>query len=387
MLTDNINRAAYFWSMLCFVFVSSIALYFVCRYLRRIIIRELSYDGVKNLVACRKAYNPEVITEDAKIERLNELSANEISAILYLYVGLESCCDLFLDFTALRWLSSQFDSHEFTVHCLRVLVYFPSETTRLEQIMGKIKRTRDLSIADSFFLYQFSGIKLIRQTTSISSVGWNRMYEINAGTRELKTVIRQLWSESDIQISQLHWIAKRQIRLEAQWSELLTEYPNSAPAHADYAKFLMEACSNFQKTARVNAKVDRLNDSGGMTVDSCFVAFVRLFPQYLKSRILNTRGNFLYKLTSGDHSSYNGSQSSSQGDYFSPELHLTSAIVRHPRLRLALEQTLQTLCPNSFRILRDTMLFMTIGTLILFTLVFGNFFKIFDASTFQASYS
>jgi PAS domain S-box-containing protein len=390
MLDLEMIYNAYFIVMLLFLIGIIPLVYAFEMRRRRLIVRQLAYDGETNYIDRRQQLNTEAISDDEKFERLGVLPLSQTRVLPYLYVGLEKCCDLFLDFALLRWLSLNFESQLVTLHSLRVLVYFPGETSRMEQIINQVKDTATLSIADSYFLYQLNRIKLIRQTSTISSVGWNRISDVSNGTRELKMVVRELWTEQDIQISQLRWVATARLRLEAQWHELLVEYPNSAPTHAEYAKFLMECCSNYRDAARANARVSALNDNTGLTVDSCFLMFLRTHPHYLKMGIISAHGHLRHQgrdRGSHEQASNPGVSDGSDDSNFLPELWFTTAIVKHAKLRLAFEQMLQKSRPTTHRILRDVMALSLVATFVLFTGLLAGLYSFYDSSAFQASYS
>jgi guanylate cyclase len=136
-------------------------------------------------------------------------------------------------------------------------------------------------------------------------------------------------------------MAKMRRMLESLWMEVLDEFPNSSLAHLGYAEFLMECCCDFTEAARIKCKTDKIENHRWRAVDKCFLAFIRLFPQYIKYEILNYHGDMLRSRTSESHTSsrFSGKIDTFDAD-FAPEAYLDANTLNYAPLRLALEQPL-----------------------------------------------
>jgi hypothetical protein len=152
MIFPEINQDAYFFAILAFLVLSSLGFYFLLDHQRQRIVIDLAYDGRQNVIDRDYKWSEGTLTEDEKDERLARLNLTEDAAILYLYVGLDGCCDLVLDFSLVRYIVNRFSSTSALIHCLRFLVYFPSETSRLDNLLNRLKGMRDISVSESYFI-------------------------------------------------------------------------------------------------------------------------------------------------------------------------------------------------------------------------------------------
>jgi uncharacterized damage-inducible protein DinB len=262
--------------------------------------------------------------------------------ILFLYFGLDGSCDLFIDFSRVQYIARIFsNSPSVLIHCLRVLVYFPKETERMESLMNLAKKIKHVSLSESFFLWQFTRVNLVRQTTTIQAAAI-RSSTLKIASRELANAMKQFWTDNDAQILHMRWMAQRRAGLESQWREILEEFPNSGEAHRGYAEFLLESCCNFSETARMKCKTERIENHQWRALDKCFISFVRLFPQYIKHDIMNHHGMFTHRGTAESQGSSRLSGGIDSFDInFAPEAYLDAGSLKYAQLRLALEQPLR----------------------------------------------
>jgi guanylate cyclase len=260
----------------------------------------------------------------------------------------------------------------------------------LDALLRRVKGNRDLSISDYFFLFQMGKIKVTRQTSSGASThALARLFQIHAETRELANAMRQFWLDNDVLIPQIRWISERRRVLEARWGEIIDEYPNSSSVHNNYAEFLLECCCDFSLAARAKCRVERIEDNTYRSVDQCFTSFVRVFPQYLRFGILSPHGNFRSGRGAEGHESFQreGSSVATSSANFSFEDYLPQSVMKHARMRLALENTLRGVnAQTRVWVVR----FCVLGCVVTFGLLTGLFaglYNLFSSSIGRAEFS
>jgi hypothetical protein len=328
------------------------------------------------------------LTDEEKDQRIAALGLNEEAAILYLFVGLDGCCDLVLDFSMIRFILNRFPSTDALVQVLRFLVYFPCEASRLDTLLTKAKKMRDLSISQFYILYQINKVQLLRQTSSISTAAAARVQELSAATRELTNSVRQFWTEPAVPLSYLRWISDQRTSLESRWREVMQEFPNSSTSHQEYARFLLECSADFHETAHVRMRMRHIEDGSYRAVDLCFVAFVRLYPQYLRMGVMTIRGTFMHQL--GEDSQNSGKHAisaDSTDDNYAAAAFLADSMISHAKLKIALEQSLKSSSPTSHVAILVVGIYVVLGQLVALTVGFALLFGTYDSTSNRVSFS
>jgi hypothetical protein len=114
-----------------------------------------------------------------------------------LYFGLDGCCDMLIDFSLIRYMIATCPNvPSIIIHSLRIVVCFPRETELLDRLLEMVKGLKQKSIVENSFLWQFTGMKLIRQTAATTGAAVNTAHLLKS-TRELTADLRQFWTSPD----------------------------------------------------------------------------------------------------------------------------------------------------------------------------------------------
>jgi PAS domain S-box-containing protein len=383
MVDDNlIGHDIYFFAVLAVDCLVVVLTGFICANWKARVRRVLAYDGVKNIVEMDEQPSEDAEPmEGEKQERLMSLGLSESEAIAYLYFGLDGCCDLLLDLSLVRFVIAQFpNSANALVHSMRIVVCFPTQTDVMERLLEQTKAMKSLSVSERYLLWQFSRVRIIRQASSTAAAAV-KAGQLLQETRELSGAMQQFWQTPNTAIWHLRWMASKRRQLEAQWRELLEEFPNSAAVHDGFCEYQLECCCHFDAAARTKCKIDLLGKKSWRAVDKCFVAFVRTFPAYIKSGVLDHTGALLRHGEGGTQAS---SKAMKIGEVsvvnFAPEPYLDCGVLRHTRLRVALEIPLAEVRTAS----HHWLIRLGVGALLLqvtaFIVVFALLYFLFDSA-------
>jgi len=279
------------------------------------------------------------------------LEKNIYRLFMYMRVGLSECCDLFTDFSLLKHILQKSDDTRVLCFCMRLLTFFPSEDRFLNRIFSLIARIRDLSYRNKFMLYQVQRIKILRQSSSSTNSALEKLTKMKQLTKQCENDVKGFWKNDNYGTAFFEYIGNSTNGLKALWRELLEDYPNSITHHEEYCRFLIECTTDIQEAVVMKYKIGLLETGSNFAVDYCFRSMVRLFPQYLKRKIMDVRGNMILKKVQkkGSHNQSGNSNSvdslSSLTDIdFRLEEELGKSLVSQAKMRLALQYS-----TNGFR--------------------------------------
>jgi guanylate cyclase len=286
---------------------------------------------------------------------------------------------MLIDFSLVRFVVATFpNSADALVHYMRILLCFPSQTDFLERLMDQMKGIKTLSTAQQYWLWQFSRVRVLRLTASTpgAAVKTGQLLKL---TRELSTGMQQFWASPTFSLEHLQWTSGLRRQLDAQWMELLEEFPNATAVLDGFCEFQLESSSRFHAAAQTKHRIDLIGKSSWKALDKCFVAFARMFPIYLKNGVLTHAGAFARRGGSGTHSSSKGGAASSDGN-FAAEAYLENGVLRHARLRLALESPLNAIRPAAAVWLFWFGIVAFCMQLAAFAAVIGSVYLLFDSA-------
>jgi len=284
------------------------------------------------------------MTEEEKIERLNSLGFDSglFKLRMYIHYGLSKNCDLFNDFSLIRFALQRYEDPSLFCYCIKFLSYFPSEDRLMSKSFNEVLKSRTLKLEEKFMLYQVHRIKLLRQSSSSNS-SIDRLIKMKHLSKQCEGDIKSFWKNTHNGSSFFHFAQESTDSLKSLWIELLNDFPNSTNHHEEYCRFLIECVTDIQEAVVIKYKIGLIETGSSFAVDHCFKSMVRCFPQYLKKGILDMKGNFLSRKkksgsqgpTSNSHS-YGSSNSLIDIDARLEE-EIGKALVSQIKLRLALQ--------------------------------------------------
>jgi hypothetical protein len=276
-------------------------------------------------------------------------------AIKYLAVGIAEQSDLFLDMSLVKYIAD----HHHTAKCFclitQLLSYFPHESRLFQYFFSQTCNFPNLKMEQRFLLFQVYQVKNIRESSSSSDLIL-KFYETKTLVKRGSSLSKKLWTNPNVPLSFFYQIKKDTDQIHGLYLELINKYPNNARLYEDYSYFLIEYSTDFIGGLKKKYQGNLINEGQYFAVDNSFRSLVASFPAYLKSKILNAKGDFIghevksiKPPNSSSHSSDNHSQHFDVSDRNSidenfntdAEEHLGITSFSHPRLRLACQKALK----------------------------------------------
>ena len=129
-------------------------------------------------------------------------------------MGLNKCCDLFVDFSLVRYISDEFPKDNIIYECLRIMTFFPNGSDLPSVLLMKFNKSKTLNVVHKYLLFQVYIALFSRQTYSTNSTA-SKLGELKTTSRDLEVQMMRIWSESYLGLGNLHQLAKRRHFLTA----------------------------------------------------------------------------------------------------------------------------------------------------------------------------
>lgn len=343
----------------------------------------LNEDGTKST---------EVPSDDERMDRLTslQLDQNEAKALQCLDYITAHNITAYLDFFLIKFIIQYHHSINALCHCIRILACFPPQSRNLNLLFNEAVQHRDMSFTHRFFLMQVQKIKLLRQSASSTQAG-ERMKDLKQQTKELESTMQNFWLMPQAEFGFLIGTGNRLKKTNVLWDESLAEFPNSIQYIEESTNFLIECSTDFVEAVKSKHKIDLIEAGKNFNVDMCFRQFVRTFPAYFKSKVIDLKGNFIFnqKVQKGangnqsvqsTNSNSNEQFSSSSSSSSMSELEVAveegigKMLINQSKIRLALQRATETRKANTHTllVLVTILLFLAALVLSIFILVFFN---------------
>jgi len=324
----------------------------------------LAYNGfLNNSSADNKNNIVSNLSEEEKNSRLSLIidGTSESNIKLLLHIGFSHACDMFLDFSLIKYISQNSNDKNILLMIIRILAYFPTESRLLNSLIHISQKRRDLSQSDRFLLYQIKKIKILRQASSSSNAAIDRLMKMKNQTKQCELEAKSFWRNNITNITDLKSYFKTVSKNEALWEETLSDFPNSISHYEEYVRFLIECSTNFERAVQIKHKISLIESGTNFSVDRCFRSMIRTNPIYLKKKILDLKGNFIMNKASNEesnHSSNGNSWSGSSSGSYDIDIRLQekigSDLMTQSRIRMALQSATM-----GFKTRTSTILFFT----------------------------
>jgi len=308
--------------------------------------------------------------------------------IMYIQYGLKETCDLFIDFSLVKFVSQNNINTETISTCVQVVSFFPSEIRLLNSIISIMNQKRDLSESDYFLIFQISKIKILRQSSTSNSTV-DSILKLKQSSKQCENTIKAFFSMDSISISELNDYYKSIGRMQSLWEEALKSYPNSVGHLEEYIRFLIECKTDFENSILNKHKVSLIESGKSYSVDHCFRSMVWCIPKYLKGSILDIKGSFVKKIDKKNGSQGKSSNNSSNDLIFSSidlkmEEEIGKQMILQSKTRLSFQRATESQKAKNSILLSQVSIFLFIASIILFGflyLYFNSFFELRYVST------
>jgi PAS domain S-box-containing protein len=303
------------------------------------------------------------------------LDHSELRAVMFLSIGLENACAAITDFSLVKHIVAMCPTTFTISSVLRCVSFFPTESRQLSKVFAMIASRYDLNIGQRFILYQTYRVKMNRQS-SVSNDSNERVLVLKSKTDDLENTLRCFWTTNHETIAFCENYAEKVHALNALWEEAIRDYPNNPNVCYEFTRFLVDCATQFDTAVHTFNRGCSIENGQNLAIDYAFRSFVRAFPNYLRQKIVDTKGT-ITRITStqseenllGNQSIHSGSMGAlSHSDSFSitvdadMEEEISKQILVRGKLRNTLNNSLKG---------RETfgMAFMTSVSVILYSLV------------------
>ena len=283
----------------------------------------------------------EPLTHAEKLERLEQLNLDSPNkARWFLYVGLDKCCDLFIDFSLIRYVAEVFQTDNIIYECLRITSFFPNGGDLPRLLLSRFNQSKTLNAVHRYLLFQVYIVLLSRQTYSTNAAS-RKLGEMKALSRDLEVQMMNIWSESYLGLGNLQELAKRRVFLTDHWRELLNECPNNTAYYEGFLRYQVECCSDFVNGIAAESRMKMLANDTHKVLDRAFLSFAAMFPKYLRKGVLDMHGVGLGKRDSSSFESLGWMKSLSDTDIITEADIASCHLFLSPRLRTGLQRALK----------------------------------------------
>jgi hypothetical protein len=227
-------------------------------------------------------------------------------------------------------------------------------------------------------------VKVQRQTAT-NQMSLEKVKDMRLVSYELESQMRDFWAnQMTMTIAELlHFGARRRV-MESEWQEILRLNASSVPCHEDYLRFIVEVSSDFHRAVLIKNRIDYLKEDRVRKLDSAFLSFLQIFPQYLTRNIMNHRG-VIFDYSPNAEGTMNDSTDaatfesfSADGGRFSVEEQAAKRILKYGHLSVILSQFLSTMRARSYSPFLFYLIFALVDAAVANSVLFGVLIRYFD---------
>jgi PAS domain-containing protein len=216
-------------------------------------------------------------------------------ARVYVQVGLEGGCELFVDWTLHRFLVEKYESDfSFLLFLAMTASFFPSEFLVFNFVLLRLSFVRLNNPSDELLLSELRRIFVIRQSFSSFDSGHD-LESVKNCRSECTVALRDFWlalahGGSPI-ASNMLTLAKKIESSTATMREIASRYPCHPSFMHELATFLVDVRGRFMEGLRLRAWAQRIEIGEDRSYDRSFVQFVHFLPLYLKRGLVDVDGH------------------------------------------------------------------------------------------------
>lgn len=235
--------------------------------------------------------------EDEKREYFTEVIQikNQREAYMYMFIGFEDMCDLFVDWSLFRHFNEVFmKDSEVIVTSAWLVALFPSEIHFLNAYISLFAKMSDVALINRCLFYQIHRIHIFRQSSASREA--SRDFErVKKLTDQTVGGFCKFWTDlanpnMEFSVSVYESLTTLRQQAEAAWTEALDKYPNNSRFVSEYSRFLLDCKCQFKEAIKWHQRATQIDQGQRMQNDKTFQHFVLTFPPYLKRGIVDVRG-------------------------------------------------------------------------------------------------
>lgn len=310
----------------------------------------------------------------------------EIQAIRTMRIFMAYRGEEFVKWKLIKDITQAIPTSTVLVRIAQMIAFFPAEETILNIYISILNKRTDLKIHERFLLYQIKRVHILRQSSTTKSL-----------IRDLKNV-KQMSSEMFSRLSvfyvriaegqpsdfsTLMRLSKMNQKVLSCFKEALETYPNNAQIAYEYSKYLIECNGSFKEGIRSYQKAKLIERGRSNAIDYCFVSMASLFPDYIKKRILNHKGQSLSrKMKNDDNSAMNDDLADIEiEDNEEIALH----VIEKPKLRFALRRALDNMQCKEINFMKVYSVVRAFFIILWLIIIFGLWYDLFENRSEDAS--
>ncbi|OHT13545.1 Adenylate and Guanylate cyclase catalytic domain containing protein [Tritrichomonas foetus] len=295
--------------------------------------------------------NDELQSLDQKNQFFDTLNLSLSDSYYYLQIGLQHNCPLFLDWSLSQYILSRFPNNmELTIFTTWETSFFPSESHLFHCFLTAGLKLPNPAYYIKTHFYQLQRVHIFRQS-QVSSESASDLTKIQQKTQMCIDLVSFFWEsvankQHRVSTCVANHVYRNLYEADAIWEEVLEKYPNNAAVAREYSRYLLDAQSSFQSSILWNQKSILLESGTALHSDKMFRCFLKMYPNYLKNKIVDTKGNlnkgkFQRKNSNSDVN--NNLSSRSTDDDSSDTIDIEEAFNFLPdyKLRMALERSIR----------------------------------------------
>jgi hypothetical protein len=268
-----------------------------------------TFDCVQEKIV-RRVLADEAVEEDREEETLSDddkrqqykalkIDESEQKALFYLNYAIARQHLKYFDFAFMKYIINHHTNAHVIPHCARVVSWFPYQAHPLAEFCAQGMGRKDLDFKEEFLLFQLSRIRLLRESSTSISAG-EKLTAIKIASNDIILKLRSFWERADCNLALINQWVKQLASVTTQWQEAIDDFPNSLVLRDTYITFLIEAGSRYSDAVYQKSRADLLDNGINFQVGmDSYKRFIAKYPQYLKKRILDVRGNLMNKGRSG----------------------------------------------------------------------------------------
>jgi len=352
---------------------------------------------IKNQLSFSSLVNGKKSTDSERKEFFDSLNIdNPDKAIMYLVIGLQNNCELFLDWSLSRYLSLCFsDSNDVLLFLTWFTSFFPSEIHILHTFITSLSRMIEPSIVQKLFYYQLHRVHIFRQSSTSKEANAD-FAKITKLTENCINEFCKYWfnianPHGEFNVEVYESIKNIKTDCEAQWADALDKYPNNARFAHEYARFLLDGVCDFKDSIQWHHRALKIEQGQRHANDRLFLRFISAYPYYIKSGIVDKRGNLkiarVEAINQGESISTSTSTSQSFDSSANDDSSDTSQVdnqeidsfLPQAQLRLALQAAVNSLKSPMVQISLVASIIRLIVSMLFVTIALYLFYPIFDS--------
>jgi hypothetical protein len=216
----------------------------------------------------------------------------------------------------------------------------------LSILLQKIPTKKDLTLSDKYLFYQAS-LLLVKRKSSASLQTNENLLEMTTLTKNFEKTISNYWKNNESYLSFFRFLYLKQQEILFQWLESIHKFPNSIPHYEEFSIFYVECLADFEKGVFIKYQRDLLENGANFFIDHCFRNFIQIYPEFVRLKIFDLRGNFASEKNSkhcqNDNTPFHLSHTDFSFSVIDPHIEeqICSRLLTFPKARIALQKVFQ----------------------------------------------